>query len=107
MKQKKIKFFLPRFFLILALGFCMPVFFQAASLKKNTASDPAMLVPDNTDTRLYDSLDLESLGLSKEAFSEGVAGYRHLKHSGSLQNQGILSIVDFSLPFVQEALVCN
>ncbi len=45
---------------------------------------------------LYDSLN--ALGLSKQAFEDGVKGFNYLRSLGKLNNDQILSIVDFSLP---------
>ena len=47
---------------------------------------------------LYDNLKLNSLGLSREAFDYAIKGYNHLRSTGKLKNDKILSIVDFSLP---------
>lgn len=47
---------------------------------------------------LYDSLDLESKGLSREAFNYALTGYNNLLNSGKIENDDILSILDFSLP---------
>lgn len=49
-------------------------------------------------TLLYDSLQLESIGLSKEAFLYALNGFNRLQNAGKLQNDSILSIIDFSLP---------
>lgn len=53
---------------------------------------------------IYDSLQLEDLGMSKQAFMEGVKGYNYLRSQGKLNNDNILSIVDFSLPSTQKRL---
>jgi hypothetical protein len=53
---------------------------------------------------LYSLLSLDSLGLSKEAFNEAVTGYQNLQKRGTIQNTGILSIVDFSLPSFKKRL---
>jgi hypothetical protein len=45
---------------------------------------------------LYDSLDLESKGLSREAFQYALTGYNNLLNSGKIINDDILSILDFS-----------
>jgi hypothetical protein len=55
-------------------------------------------------TVLYDSLKLNMMGLSKEAFDCGVKGFRYLKSLGKLNNDNILSIVDFSLPSSRKRL---
>jgi len=53
---------------------------------------------------LYSILSLDSLGLSKEAFSEAVTGYQNLQKGGTIQNTGILSIVDYSVPSFKKRL---
>lgn len=53
---------------------------------------------------IYDSLQLNNLGLSKEAFVEGLKGYGVLRSQGKLNNDSIISIVDFSLPSTQKRL---
>lgn len=53
---------------------------------------------------LYDSLKLNVLGLSKKAFDCGVKGYNYLRAQGKLENDDILSIVDFSLPSCKKRL---
>ena len=53
---------------------------------------------------LYDSLKLNTLGLSKKAFDNGVKGFNYLRSLGKLNNDNILSIVDFSLPSSQKRL---
>ncbi len=47
---------------------------------------------------LYSNLKLNSLGLSQEAFDYAIKGYNHLRSTGKLKNDKIISIVDFSLP---------
>ncbi|MBC7848479.1 MAG: murein L,D-transpeptidase catalytic domain family protein [Chitinophagaceae bacterium] len=46
---------------------------------------------------LYDSLDLGTRNLSRDAFTKALMGFEDLRAAGSLQNPNILSIVDFSL----------
>lgn len=53
---------------------------------------------------LYSSLQLDSLGLSFEAFHKGIAGFLSLVLSGEVQNTGVLSIIDFSKPSTQKRL---
>ena len=65
---------------------------------------PATTKLDLVKYHLYDSLQLEDLGLSKQAFIEGVKGYDVLRAAGKLTNDHILSIVDFSLPSTQKRL---
>lgn len=53
---------------------------------------------------LYDSLQLGVLGLSQEAFSYGLQGFRQLLDNGRLKNDSVIAIVDFSLPSTQKRL---
>ena len=47
---------------------------------------------------IYDSLDLGSLGLSREAFEYALTGFSNLLNAGKIRKDNILSILDFSLP---------
>lgn len=51
---------------------------------------------------LYESLDLEKLGLSRQAFLYALKGYRQLEEKGQLLNSTVLSVIDFSLPSTQK-----
>jgi hypothetical protein len=53
---------------------------------------------------LYNSLQLDSLGLSFEAFHKGISGFLNLVLSGEVHNTGVLSIIDFSKPSTQKRL---
>jgi hypothetical protein len=53
---------------------------------------------------LYESMNLEEQGLSKEAFNYAVEGYNYLLSAGKLNNDNILSVVDFSLPSSKKRL---
>lgn len=53
---------------------------------------------------LYDSLQLDSLGLSHEAYHKAVAGFLSLVILGEVRNPGVLSIIDFSRPSTQKRL---
>lgn len=92
------------FFLILMLGFLMPSIFKAASAERKSFSSETYSAVQSPELSLYDSLALDSMGLSKEAFSEALTGYLYLKKAGNLLNQGILSIIDFSLPSYRKRL---
>ena len=92
------------FFLILMLGFLVPSLFKAASGERKCFSGNTYSPVQGPELSLYDSLALDSMGLSKEAFSEALTGYLYLKKAGNLLNQGILSIIDFSLPSYRKRL---
>ena len=53
---------------------------------------------------IYDSLKLNTLGLSKKAFENALKGFTQLQSMGKLVNDNILSIVDFSLPSSKKRL---
>jgi hypothetical protein len=53
---------------------------------------------------VYDSLKLNTIGLSKNAFDNALKGFRQLQAMGKLANDNILSIVDFSLPSSKKRL---
>jgi hypothetical protein len=53
---------------------------------------------------LYDSLNLGKLGLSRNAYNDAMRGYNYLLAEGKLNNDKILSIVDFSLPSSRKRL---
>jgi hypothetical protein len=47
---------------------------------------------------IYDSLDLGSLGLSREAFEYALTGFTTLLNAGEIRKDNIITIIDFSLP---------
>ena len=61
-------------------------------------------VPVKNNSSLYDSLHLGDLGLSLNAYKNAIQGYNFLKSSGKLNNDQLLSIVDFSLPSSRKRL---
>ena len=104
MNMKRINGPFILFFLILMLGFLVPSLFKAASGERKSFSGDTYSPVHGPELSLYDSLALDSMGLSKEAFSEALTGYLYLKKAGNLLNQGILSIIDFSLPSYRKRL---
>ncbi len=55
-------------------------------------------------SELYESLNLDSLELSKPAFDAALKGYNHLVNKGKVTRDDVLSIVDFSLPSSKKRL---
>ncbi len=53
---------------------------------------------------IFDSLRLGRLGLGRVAFDYAMIGYTNLKAKGLLANNGILSIIDFSLSSAKKRL---
>lgn len=47
---------------------------------------------------LYDSLKLGSLGLGRQVFDYAIKGYNNMKQMGRINNDAIISIIDFSKP---------
>jgi hypothetical protein len=47
---------------------------------------------------IYDSLNLDGLGLSRQAFELALTGYNNLLNAGKITKDNILSILDFTLP---------
>jgi len=46
---------------------------------------------------VYDSLDLDKLGLSRQAYDYALKGFNYLKAKGKLANDNIISIADFGV----------
>lgn len=53
---------------------------------------------------LYDTLKLNLMGLSRQAYEMAMDGYHYLVKTGRIANDKIISIVDFSLPSSQKRL---
>jgi hypothetical protein len=60
--------------------------------------------PTNKNVLLFEKLGLGQLGLSRQAFDYALKGYTYLLLSNKLNNERILSIVDFSLPSSKKRL---
>ncbi len=101
--------------LLIAVNFILPATFSSAARvdKKNisfsniTSSHLSHSITsslNSTISGLYNMLSLDSLGLSEEAFKEAIIGYENLRKSGTILNNTILSIVDFSLPSFKKRL---
>jgi hypothetical protein len=61
-------------------------------------ADATSTVSDDQSKSIYDNLDLARLGLSREAFNYGMKGFEYLRSTGKINNDNLISIVDFSLP---------
>jgi hypothetical protein len=92
--------------LIMALSL---VFFSFANASKNEAElaskNAVKVLADSTATvdsvqllsnKLYDSLNLDQVGLSQEALNYAVKGYEKLLQEGNVNNSEYLTIVDLS-----------
>ena len=54
--------------------------------------------------QVYDSLNLDELGLSEEAFDYAITGYEKLKQAGKIFNDRVISIADFTKPSYKKRL---
>jgi L,D-transpeptidase catalytic domain len=68
-------------------------------LSKLTVTDHS-----NSFSALYDSLRLNLMGLSKQAYDYAIQGFTYLVQTGKLANDRIISIADFSLPSSKKRL---
>ena len=53
---------------------------------------------------LYDSLQLESKGLTRQVFDYALKGFYFMREMGMLENKEIISIIDFSKPSSEKRL---
>ena len=70
--------------------------------RSNTTHKTVSAPAKNEAFTLYESLDLEKLGLSRQAFAYALKGYQQLQEKGQLLNDAVLSVIDFSLPSTQK-----
>lgn len=70
------------------------------------AGDSPLKVVDlkPTGRSLYDSLRLNLMGLSQQAFDYAMKGFDYLVKAGKIANDRIISIADFSLPSTKKRL---
>ena len=101
--------------LLLLVVICFMFAAPAAEFLHNKKPDTAIAVKDSVSnigvrdsvsqfSVLYKQMNLDSLGLSQEAFNYGVQGYMDLISNGAVSNNHILSIIDFSLPSSKKRL---
>ena len=96
----KMKQFLIPVFLcvgILSFAFAVPAG-PVAAREESVTPPPVVEKPFDANALLYESLQLDSLQLTREAFDFAIKGYQTLLANGDIQKQNLVSIVDFSLP---------
>jgi hypothetical protein len=74
------------------------------SIGKKTIANPVAVKKVTSSAVLYQTLKLDSLGLSAEAFNYAMRGMERLEQAGKLSNTDLISIVDFSLPSSKKRL---
>ncbi|HJU45949.1 MAG TPA: murein L,D-transpeptidase catalytic domain family protein [Chitinophagaceae bacterium] len=95
-----IKFYIFLLLPVLFLGFIgIPGNSSASTDKEKSGTITA-----NSVTALYNKLELDKLQLSPKAFSRALDGAARLKAKGALQNDSIISIIDFTLPSYKKRL---
>jgi hypothetical protein len=65
--------------------------------KSKVSGNPGEELPNANKSYVYDSLNLNILGLTKQAFDYALKGFSSLRSMGKLNNDSIISIIDFSL----------
>jgi hypothetical protein len=78
--------------------------FSFSPEKKEIVSVPVVEKTFDPATLLYESLNLDSLQLSREAFDFAIKGYRNLLSRGMITKDSILTIADFSLSSAKKRL---
>jgi len=107
-KTKKINHTLFLYLSIVFILACATSFRTICTVLSNPASaikplqKPAATGYDSNN--IYDSLHLDSLGLTRCAFTQGLSGLGMLFAAGDIKNANILSIVDLSLPSSKKRL---
>ncbi|HMK05136.1 MAG TPA: murein L,D-transpeptidase catalytic domain family protein [Ferruginibacter sp.] len=112
--QKSYYVFFSALLILLNLSFVFPKATQVDEIKSlpvemeaSAIADPFMSSATTTKASfltVYDSLHLDLMGLSKEAFDYAVKGFDYLVAKGRLANDRIISIADFSLPSSKKRL---
>ena len=82
-------------FICMNLAFTTPETASSPSLPKNETTTKSIAEEKMS---IYDSLDLNSLGLSRQAFEYALTGFTNLLNAGKIRKDNLLSILDFSLP---------
>ncbi len=111
MTVKKVYLFFSSLFLFfLHLPFVFAKTKSVVQLCRSNISDPVPVIADScsvqvplieslrdvSDHSLYDSLKLGSMGLGRQAFDYAIEGFNKIKKLGTIENQNVISIVDFS-----------
>lgn len=102
------KSILKKFLVFLLLGSTVLAMMSGMAPAKTVtpvvADTTETIVKESIFAGLYDSLDLDSMELSREAYTFALKGYENLLAQGAIAKQDVLSIVDFSLPSSKKRL---
>ncbi len=94
--------FLLNFLFVYAKNKPVDILVNSVSVEVSNIGEEENVKPDSKS--LYNTLNLELLGLSHEAFEQGMAGYKFLLASGKINNGEVLTIADFSKPSCKKRL---
>jgi hypothetical protein len=61
-------------------------------------------LPNSSKTTVFDSLHLNTLGLTKQAYDYAIRGFQTLRSMGKLNNDSVIAIIDFSLSSAEKRL---
>lgn len=89
------------YFLSFLLLIHIPFGFSKSSIWKNNKHS---VVISSTIAALYLQLNLDSLGLNEDAYTNAMIGFDHLRQEGKLNNPDIISIVDFTKSSAEKRL---
>lgn len=89
------------YFLSLLLLIHIPFGFSKSSTWRT--NKPSVIISSSI-TALYRQLNLDSLGLNEEAYTNAMIGFDHLKQEGKIDNPNIISIVDFTKSSAEKRL---
>ena len=76
----------------------------SSSVRKDSLFSFSAVGSEGFITGMYDSLRLNVMGLSKQAFQYAMQGFNYLAKAGQFTNDKIISIVDFSQPSSKKRL---
>ena len=94
---------LPFFLITLLLILHWPVSFgKSNSNDFKMYNKPALI--SSLSMQLYEKLNLESLGLSSQAYFHAIIGFEKMQNAGKFCGQHLLSIIDFTKPSSQKRL---
>ncbi|MBC7935130.1 MAG: murein L,D-transpeptidase catalytic domain family protein [Rhizobacter sp.] len=109
MKKFRLKELFVSIAIVLLCILTLPLAFSKSNVLKvatgsNTITPAAGIATSHSLLLIYDSLNLDELGLSAEAFNYAITGYEKLKQSGKIFNDKVISIVDFTKPSYKKRL---
>lgn len=111
MKKTNLKRALPLFGLVLACMLHLPFSFGKSAVwnedaaYRNAMNATAMHASlATTAAVIYQHLNLDELGLSEQAYTYAIQGLEKLKETGTITNDRIISIVDFTKSSAQKRL---